>query len=195
MVQTKRLVGVVILLIIVILITTWGIRLAQNQAISTQLIPFTNTCVFFQESFNSDRVPIEPTCSYVVVGMVDDVLDGFPINQIVFSEVNFGIGLPVSEQRFVGWEVAGDRVRCLITQVDDFQDNPIDEFFQLISGLQTLPLKDLQADQIVNCFDFIRFNADEWEFEELDFVVLFDSLEGSIDPENRKVITFMFRGL
>ncbi len=194
MVQTKRLVGVVFLLIIVILITTWGIRLAQNQAISNPLIPFTNTCVFFQEDFNSDRVPIEPTCSYIVVGKVDDVLDGFPENKIVYSEVILGTSLPVSEQRFGGWEVAGDRVRCLITQVNDFQDNPIDEFIQLISGLQTLPLKDLQADQIVNCFDFIRFNADEWEFEELDFVVLFDSLEGSIDPENRKVITFRFKG-
>ncbi len=187
MVQTKRLVGVVFLLIIVILLTTWGIRLAQNQAITNTLIPFTNTCVFVAEDFNSPHIPIEPTCSYIIGGSSD----------ITFEERILGTALPVSEQTFGGWEVTGDKVRCLITKTSDFQDNPIDEFFQLISGLQTRPLKDLNADQIVNCFNNIIFDVDEWDLvQEQDFVILFDVLDGSSDEDigKRKIITFMFRG-
>ena len=156
MVQKKRLVAVVILLIIVILITTWGIRLAQNQAISTQLIPSFNTCVFFAKDFNSMPIPIESTCTYFVGGH----------DFINLKEVIFGTALPVSEQRFGGWEITGDRVSCQITQTSDFQDNPIDEFSNLISGLMTLPLKNLLANQIVNCKDTAFFEVEFWELIE-----------------------------
>lgn len=139
-----KLIATVAIVVVIVFVTDFFIGQSQFHTTSNDIIPKTNTCVFTSnlELLNDPNIPVNRECSYEKGG--DVMITSFDFTQTGGKK---------------GFDIQGDDVKCIITSGLSGDIDFIDTISAFIRGV---PLKDINTDQNVSCFNSISFLLDDW---------------------------------